>query len=103
MSSEKEKITVKYQTQRETCHCCGQELSDLKTSNSREFDFSLQNIKEYAPWSRLDEEEMDEAVEEFVYNTIAFYATSHDDRIILFEGELERVHLYIKENFRKAQ
>ena len=102
MHREKEKITVKYQTKRIFCRCCDRELEDPAISDIREFDFYLQDLKNDNDWVLFDEvEELPDVVEEYVYNTVIFFAVSHDDGIIFLDGEVDRILDYIKTNLLK--
>lgn len=98
MKSEDLKVTVKYKTRRDTCNCCGQDLIKHEISNGREFDFYLKDIKQYENWNLVEDEEMEDVLDEFIHNTISFYATNNDDMVILLDGEIEKFLSFIKDN-----
>lgn len=94
-----DRITVKYQTQKEFCRCCDRELEDVEVSEMREFDFYLKQLKEDINWKLYDEEcELDEVIRDYVYETIDFYAVNTYDRLILPKEELNKILEYVKSN-----
>lgn len=96
---EENKVTVKYKTQKHHCNCCGQKIEEAKISEIREFYFSKENCIEWRPqedWIMLDDE-FGEMVEEFVYETISFFATSSDVTLLIANSEIEKVKKFILE------
>lgn len=99
---EENKVTVEYKTQKQYCHCCGQKLEELKISEVREFYFSKENFLEWLPqedWIMEAEcdDELLEMVEEFVCETISFFATSSDVTILIDNSEFEKVKKFVLE------
>lgn len=100
-----EKIIVKYQTYEEYCSCCGREFEEEELGAIREFDIRIQDIFEWAQWYSAEdiyEEEIESTIDEYIYDTIRFYALESNEDLKLCEGELkkviEKVLLKIKNN-----
>ncbi len=91
-------LKVEYKTKRGICQCCQQSLPTPEISDVREFRFSKENMVDYAPWKEImeDEDEFNEIAEEFAYETINFFATSIDAKLIIEKSELDRVKQFIK-------
>lgn len=100
-----DKITVKYQTRRHSCHCCEQVLVTPETSEVREFDFYLEDVKEWTDWSYhvTHQEQLRESADNYVCETISFFAADSEDFILLGEGELDKFVQYIITKFTKQQ
>jgi hypothetical protein len=92
-----ETIVVKYKTEKNYCSCCNQKLPNPQTSKEREFEFSKENALNWADWHSDAEypEDMEGMVQEFVHETISFYATSSYEEIIIDDGEVEKVKEFI--------
>lgn len=98
MTNKNSEITIKYTTERYSCHCCHRDLDKPEVSRVREFTFSEESFEEYGiDWSIYDSSEIEEVTREFVYETIDFFAVSNHDRIVLQDGEMERVHQFARE------
>lgn len=97
MNEENKTVTVEYRTQQNYCHCCEQKLSKAKVSNIREFDISKENLLKWDSWEGIveDEEDLQAAVEEFVYETISFFATNYLDRIVVADSEFRKVKRFV--------
>ena len=92
-----DKITINYKIHKDICHCCHQELPEPEAIKDMDFTFSKRNMMDYAPWEDIVEidEEFDEIVEEFVYDTIRFFAMSSDDKLVVKPTELTKVKKFI--------
>ncbi|WP_099301955.1 hypothetical protein [Bacillus sp. Marseille-P3800] len=91
-------LTLEYRTKWDVCQCCDQRLPAEKSSNVREFDFHEENILDWGNWRDFmeDEEEFSEMVQEYVVNTIDFFATSSDEKILIEESEFNKMEEFIK-------
>jgi hypothetical protein len=94
-------VVVKYQTETKICSCCNQKLPNPKTSKVREFQFSKEGALGWADWHAAAEfpEDMDSMVPDFVYETISFFATNFDEKIIIEDSEIEKVKEFILREF----
>jgi hypothetical protein len=95
-----EKVVVEYKTKKTFCHCCGQTIENPKTSQARSFSFTRNDClewldQEYWNSEAEDEGELNRLVDEFVYDTIDFFATSSDEMVIVEKDELEKVKAFI--------
>lgn len=102
MSNRKEQamdqtVIVKYQTRIEYCQCCEQKLPNTKISDIREFEFSKENLMSWTDWREVAEfeEDLDAIVQEYVYETISFFATSSGTKILIDDNEFEKVKEFI--------
>lgn len=98
------KVVVEYKTKQDFCQCCNQKIPEPKTSTSREFEFNKKNAIHWLgnDWKDIeDEEELDELVEEYVYSTISFFATSSDAKLLIDKNEIEKVKKFILEEVIK--
>lgn len=94
-----EKITVKYQTQKEFCHCCERDLDEVEIGKMREFDFLVNSLKEDVEWSLYDEySELEEVVREYVCETVEFFAVDSYDRLLLPKDESDKILSYVKKH-----
>lgn len=96
----KEIVTVKYKTKRNHCNCCGQELMKPETSHEREFRISKESCLEWLDkedWKTETEDasEFQGITEEFVYETISFFATRSDTELLIDNSEIEKVKQFI--------
>lgn len=94
----KDRITIKFHAQKEFCHCCDRKLDEVKRSETREFDFYEKQLREDVNWKLYDESELEEVVRGYVSDVIEFFAVGAHDRLILPEGEVNRMVEYVKEN-----
>ncbi|WP_078430463.1 hypothetical protein [Alkalihalobacterium alkalinitrilicum] len=92
-------VTIEYQVRKDICNCCYQRLPESKTSGFREFKFSKENMMSYAQWAEIteDKEEFEVMVEEFVYETIHFFAVDIDDKLIIDSDEITKVKQFISD------
>lgn len=93
-------ITVQYRTRKDCCSCCGQELKRPQISQIKKFNFSKDICLEWMDkesWriEKGDEDEFQLIVEEFVYETIDFFAISLDAKILIDDSEFEKVKKFI--------
>ena len=91
-------ITIKYRTRKDHCKWCDQKLHESKTSEVRERNFTKGNLLEWTDdWKEIAEfeEDLQECVREFVYETISFFATSHEDRLLIENSEFDKVKQFI--------
>ena len=91
------KVIIQYQTCEEYCRCCDQKLQNAKTSEIREFEFDKEDLSNYGDWKVFAEFEEDlvEIIREFVYETIGFFATSSDTRLLIEEREFKKMRRFI--------
>lgn len=103
MESDNNLITIKYKIREEFCSCCDRDFEDAKLSTVRTFDFAVKNILERANWKvyMAFEEELREAVEEYIFETISFYAVSSNISVHVCEGESDKVIQFILNKFKK--
>jgi hypothetical protein len=97
-----EKVRVEYRTEQDHCKCCGHKLEKPKTSEIREFYLSKDDCFDWLDeenWKieAEDEEELQQMVEEFVYESISFFATSSYEVIHIERSELAKVKQFILE------
>lgn len=94
-----DKITVKYQVQKEYCSCCGREFDDKEQlSDFREFNISLSNLLSWTDWKEELSEPQDyvrEIIEQFIYETISFFALSSNEVLHVPKEEWARVIEFI--------
>lgn len=91
-----EKVKVEYRTEQSHCSCCGHKLEKPKTSGIREFYFSKDNCTDWLEqenwrYEAKYSEAFQQMVEEFIYDTISFFATSPYERIRMEKSEIEKV------------
>jgi hypothetical protein len=89
-------IVVKYRTKKSYCQCCDQKLPKPKISEDKEFEFSLDRTKEWVNWKEIAEfdDELGDIVNDYVYQTISFFATSYDG-LIIENSEFSKVKKFI--------
>lgn len=93
-------VIVKYQTQKEVCHCCGQDLPNSQPSEVRGFEMKESDLGRLSAWDwdeiveEDDNDNFDSIVDEFVHDVIAFYGTS-EETIIVNSSELKKVKEFI--------
>jgi hypothetical protein len=95
-------ITVQYQIRKDYCNCCGHKLEKPQISQTREFDFSKGDCLEWLSEDNWKvevnyEDEFNEIIREFIYETISFFATSSDTKILIENSEFEKVKKFILE------
>lgn len=94
----KDRFTIRFQTQKEFCHCCDKELDEVELSEMREFDFYEKQLREDIDWKLYDESELEGVVRGYISDVIEFFAVDTYDRLVLLEGEVDRMIEYVKEN-----
>lgn len=93
-----ETVIVNFQIQKHYCTCCNQKLPEVKTSKLQEFTISKENSLNWTDWNSIaeyQEDELEELVREFVYETINFYATISYEKLIIEDSEILKVRDYI--------
>lgn len=88
-------VVIEYQTREDWCHCCNQKLPEPKTSEIRRFEFNAKNLPEDMNWAELDEDDFEQAVEEYVWETIGFFATRSGEQIIIKKSELGKFKQFV--------
>lgn len=99
-------VTVRYRTKKTYCNCCGQTVKDASPSPVREFEFTKEGFSNYGEnWGDYleYEEDLQQVVPEYVYETISFFATSSDDKIIIEHSEIEKVIEFIRREFKTGK
>jgi hypothetical protein len=97
-----QKVTVEYRTRKNYCSCCGQRIENPETSHERYFHFSKENFlewmeQEYWKSEAENDVELNEIIREFVYETINFFATSSDTKILIDDSEFVKVRKFVLE------
>jgi hypothetical protein len=97
-------ISIKYRRQKFYCQCCEQKLPKPKTSDVKEFEFDTKHIADWADWKDIAEfeEDLQACVEEYVYDTIRFFATSSDEKILIEPSEIDKMKQFILNNVVNA-
>ncbi|MCA1064697.1 hypothetical protein QTG56_24105 (plasmid) [Rossellomorea sp. AcN35-11] len=92
-------IVVKYRTEKSHCQCCDQKLPKPKISEDKEFEFSIERTKQWVDWKEIAEfdEDLGDIVNDYVYQTISFFATSSYDGLIIESSEYDKVKKFILE------
>lgn len=91
-------VIVKYRTRKDYCNCCEQKIPNPKTSELQEFKFNKVDIQGCGyDWKEVVEfeDDLQEIVREYVYDTIRFFATSSYEVIIIDGSEFEKVKQFI--------
>ena len=90
-------ITVNYQTRKDYCNCCEQKLPNAKISEMKEFDFDKKSLMSWGDWNELAQydDDLNDCVEQYVCETIGFFAESSTERILVNESELVKVKEFI--------
>lgn len=93
------KVIIQYRTREEFCRCCDQKLQNAKTSEIREFEFDKQDLENYGNWKKFAEfeDDLQEIIRDYVYETIRFFATSSDVRLLIDNSEIEKVKKFVLE------
>lgn len=91
-------VIINYKTRKDYCHCCEQKLPNAKTSGNREFVISKDDVMGSRDWKEVLEFEDDfqSIVEEYIYETISFFATNSYEKIFIENSEFEKVKQLIK-------
>lgn len=94
-------VVVEYKTKKFYCNCCGQKLEKPETGEPREFNFSKDDCLEWLSqeaWKVESEydDELNQIITEFVYETISFFATSSEN-IIIDANEFKKVKKFVLE------
>lgn len=95
-----ENVVVKYQIYKEYCSCCGRDFEERELGQFNEFDFTLKNLFDWALWGSKDdiyEDEITETVEEYLYDTIRFYALNGNDELHIEADEIKRIEKMVRE------
>lgn len=96
------KVKVEYKTQQDHCNCCGHKLEKPKTSKTREFYISKDDCfawldEESWETEAEDNDELTRIVDEFICDTIDFFATNSHEVILIDKSEIEKVKQFILE------
>lgn len=100
---ENKEIVVNYKTYKEYCSCCSREFEEKELSDFREFDINIKSLFEWAQWESKDdiyEEEISSIVEEYLYDTIRFYAVDGNNELELPKDEVKKVETIVREVIR---
>lgn len=93
-------VTIEYQTYKEYCPYCNQDLDRRELSEPLEFDINIKDIFKWTDWENKEsiyEEEIPFVVEEYLCNTISFYALHGNEELHLPKEEINKVEKLIKE------
>jgi hypothetical protein len=100
-----ESVVVEYRTKKSYCQCCDQKLTKPKISEDKKFEFNLERTKEWVDWKEIAEfdDDLGDIVNDYVYQTISFFATSYDG-LIINNSEFDKVKNFIlKEIVRSTE
>lgn len=87
-------VTVEYTTQTLYCSCCNQPLKEAKVSEVQKALFTVETAESWSDaWPEIVKypEDMDDIIADFVYETISFWAVDSNRRILIEDGEYEKV------------
>jgi hypothetical protein len=90
-------VVINYKTRREYCPCCEQKLPNPKTSETKEFEFTKESAMNWcSDWNAVvqDKDDFQSVVQDFVSETIDFFATT-EDRLLIDKSEIEKVKKFI--------
>lgn len=93
-------IIIKYKTKNNYCSCCGQDVKNAKVSHEKEFTLTVESFLEWTDdWKDIVryEEDLADVVEEFVYETISFFATSSFTTIIIDQTEINKAIKFVND------
>lgn len=95
-------IVIEYRTQKDYCQCCEQKLPSPQISEIREFEL---NPMRYRDWREVIEweDDLQEIIREYVYDTIRFFAVSSFDNILIENSEFDKVKQFILSNVTKNE
>lgn len=99
-----EKQIIKYQIQKESKFSCENDFRGEEPSEVMEFSTSLNTIFKYARWDVLRDirdEDVADAVKEYLYNTITFYEVPSFHELILLDGELQHITKKVREEIKR--
>lgn len=88
---------INYRTRRDYCHCCDRKLDNPKLSEIREFRIDKDDVLSWTEWKVVIEyDDIKYMVREFVCDTIRFFATNFDDKLLIEKSEFDKVIEFIK-------
>lgn len=86
------KIIIKYKTKQIYCNCCDQKLPKVRMSQEKEFKVNLHDLINWIGQEREDfleyKDDLFSIIEEFIYETVHFYATSSYNKVIVDKDEI---------------
>jgi hypothetical protein len=87
-----------YKTQREYCPCCNQKLPNPKTSDYKEFMFTKESAQEWCDaWGDIAKyDDIHSTIEDFVSETISFFAMNSSDRLLIEDSEFNKVKEFVQ-------
>lgn len=105
-------VFVKYQTRKESCTCCGRGFEEADFGEERQYEISIDNVLNWADWD-LDEADEDmlaaceedtpQIVEEYIYDTINFYALKSNEILRVQPSELQKVKDLVLQQIKKRK
>lgn len=98
-------VVVGYQTKQTDCGCCGQPLPEEKKSEIREFEITENDLEDWGDWEDIVkfDDEMHGIVDEFVHETISFFATTSDEVVTVEDNEIRKVRQFILESVKETK
>lgn len=112
-------IMVNYRKKPTACHCCGRAYAndDSKYGEVEQHEFTARGFFEWIDWAdaerfaehvpiyagRVNDAELAENVEEYVHNTLNFYACKHDELLEIEHKELDKVFEAVKSEVLRLQ
>ena len=98
-------IVVKYQKAKTECRCCGRSFEKIEYGEEKEFEVTLQNIFQWAHWNTAEDvyEDLEESIEEYLWDTIHFYACGVEDKLLINQEDLKAVVQMVKDAVEQMQ
>ena len=84
-------IIVRYQTAKTECRCCGRPFEKIEDGEEKNFKVTLQKFFKWAHWETFDDiydEELNKMVEEYLWDTIHFYACGSEDKLLINQEDI---------------
>lgn len=98
-------VFVRYKAVKEYCSCCSQELPKPKMSGYMEIEITKENALRWSDnWGEIVKypEDVEGLVPEFVHEFISFWAADSNEKVILEQSEINKVHDFIMREFSNS-
>ena len=92
-------IIVKYTKAKTECRCCGRSFENPEYGEEKEFEITLQNVFHWAQWREVEDiydEDLEQMVEEYLWDTIHFYACDTEDKLQINEDDVKTIIQMVK-------
>lgn len=92
-------VTVEYKTKKSYCDCCGQEVANPRVSDLREYVISEELVRGWGDFKFIieHEDDLNDMVEEFVYETISFFTVGSGAQIVIENDQLDKVKGFVRD------